>query len=130
MADNIETKENNELVEKKKVKVYPTQVMLTIRVIVGGYVLYSMYQVMTSEASKSTAMYAMVVVLALVGGFLVVWSLKNLVMGEYEGGKADKNREIEENTVSALETEKVSEAEETKESEVESVNDIAEVIEP
>lgn len=80
-------------------KRYPTQLVLTIRVLVGAYVLYSVYEVMTSGEDKSMWMYLAVAFIAVAGTVILVWALKMLICGQYEGGKADKwsqeNQEVE-----------------------------------
>ena len=127
--------DNKQEINETKPKRYPSQVVLTIRVIVGGYVLYLMYQVMGSGDEKSIWMYLVVAILTLIGGAFAVVSLKMLIMGQYEGGKRDPYKDIEEDSekedvTEALEDEKASEDDSAnQEIEIENVNDIAEVIE-
>lgn len=85
MEENKNTQEN--AVTPKR---YPTQLVLTIRVIVGAYVLYSMYEVLSSGDEKSTLMYVAVALIAVIGLIILVWALKMLICGQYEGGKADE----------------------------------------
>ena len=73
----------------KQTRRYPTQVVLTIRVIVGAYVMYLAYQIVTSGEEKPWYIYIFVVLFVVVGIAMIVWSLKHLILGEYEGGKAD-----------------------------------------
>lgn len=145
MADNIENKENQDLGPRK---FFPTQLSLTIRVIVGAYVIYSMYEAFTSSDEKSTILYVLIVLLTIIGAVLVVWSLKKLIKGEYAGGKADlwKDLDEEDEVKPQDKLEDTSETDEdssnlgedavtvedtaSKEEELENVNDIAEVIEP
>ena len=118
--------ENNDQIQEvdneEKPKIYPTQLSLTIRVIVGGYVLYNMYGILKTFSEHDLWLNILAVVLSVVGLVLIVLSLKNLVKGEYEGGKADTRTEEHEDGSD--------ESEETDDSEIENVNDIAEVIEP
>ena len=80
-------------------------------------------------------MYLVVAILTLIGGAFAVVSLKMLIMGQYEGGKRDPYKDIEEDSekedvTEALEDEKASEDDSAnQEIEIENVNDIAEVIE-
>ena len=82
----MEEKNNNNNTPKR----YPTQLVLTIRVIVGAYVLYSVYEVMTSGEDKSLWMYLAVAFIAIAGTIILGWALKMLICGQYEGGKADE----------------------------------------
>lgn len=70
-------------------KQYPTQLVLTIRAIVGGYVLYQSYQILTSGDEKSLLMYLLTGVLIIGGVLILGTAIKQFVRGEYEGGKAD-----------------------------------------
>lgn len=80
--------------EKKK-KVFTTQTSLSIRIIVGAYILYNMYQIYTSDSEKSVFIIVMMILLSVVSLALIVFSVKNFIMGEYVGGKADKSQEEE-----------------------------------
>lgn len=68
---------------------YPTQTVLTIRAIVGAYVLYLAYQIITSGDVISIPMWIGVAVFLIAGTGLVAISVKHLICGEYEGGKKD-----------------------------------------
>ena len=68
---------------------YPTQVVLTIRMIVGIYVFYLAYQIVTSPDELSILMWVFVVLFFIAGAGLVVMSVKHFICGEYEGGKKD-----------------------------------------
>lgn len=72
---------------------YPTQIVLSIRAIVGAYVLYQAYLVATSKDPKSTFMWIAVVVIAVCGFGFVVTSILHFIRGEYEGGKADTSKD-------------------------------------
>ena len=75
--------------EPKKNNNYPTQMALTIRGIVGAYVIYLAYQLMTSKDELTALMWAAVVLFIVAGSGLVILSLKHYITGEYEGGKKD-----------------------------------------
>ena len=75
--------------EEAKGKTYPTQTVLTIRAIVGGYVMYLAYQIATSENEVTPWMWAAVALFVIAGGFLVGMSVKHFICGEYEGGRGD-----------------------------------------
>ena len=68
---------------------YPTQLALGIRAIVGGYVLYLAYQLITSENELTTLMWIFAGVFVIAGSGLVIMSVKHFLSGEYEGGKKD-----------------------------------------
>ncbi len=77
--------------DKPSGSAYPTQVVLTIRTIVGGYLVYLAYQIITSGNEISTWMWAAVILFIVAGAALVVMSVKHFICGEYEGGKKDEN---------------------------------------
>ncbi len=70
---------------------FPTQAVLTIRAIVGGYVIYLAYQIITSDKEISPYMWAAVALFIIAGTALVVMSVKHFICGEYVGGKRDKD---------------------------------------
>jgi len=94
---------------KKQTRPYPKQIILTIRVIVGGYLDYLAYQIITSGEEKGPFMYCAVVAFIISGTFLAGWSLLSLILGKYEGGKADHweedHPEIVEEAVKSAEVE-------------------------
>ena len=75
--------------EKIESRNYPTQAVLTIRAIVGIYVAYLAYQIITSGDEKSPWIWAVVVLFILAGVGLVAMSVKHFVCGEYKDGKKD-----------------------------------------
>ena len=92
--ENTDTKEITEDTagkeqDKEKSNNYPTQVVLTIRTIVGAYVLYLAYQIVTSGGEKSPFIWAAVALFIVAGAGLVIMSVKHFICGEYEGGKKD-----------------------------------------
>ena len=68
---------------------YPTQTVLAIRAIVGAYVMYLAYQIMTSDNEVTIPMWIAVGVFIVAGAALVIMSVKHFICGEYEGGKKD-----------------------------------------
>lgn len=68
---------------------FPTQAVLTIRAIVGGYVIYLAYQIITSGNEITPLMWAAVALFIVAGVALVVMSVKHFICGEYVGGKRD-----------------------------------------
>ncbi len=68
---------------------YPTQTVLTIRAIVGAYVMYLAYQIITSDNEVTIPMWIAVAVFIVAGAALVIMSVKHFICGEYEGGKKD-----------------------------------------
>ena len=77
----------NETVENKKS--YPTQTLLAIRALVGGYVLYLAYGLFTSKDELTPVMWGAAILFIVAGVALVVLSIKHFISGEYEGGKKD-----------------------------------------
>ncbi len=75
--------------QKEPEKNYPTQMNLTIRGIVGGYVAYLAYQIVTSKSEMTPLMWVAVAVFIFAGVGLVALSVKHFICGEYEGGKKD-----------------------------------------
>ena len=75
----------------KNNKNYPSQTVLTIRAIVGGYVIYLAYQIITSKSETTPLMWAAIVLFIVAGSALVIMSVKHFICGEYEGGKKDEN---------------------------------------
>ena len=86
-----ESEETAEIAEETKETKnnYPTQLNLTIRAIVGGYVAYLAYQIVTSKGEMTPLMWVAVAVFIFAGVGLVALSIKHFVCGEYEGGKKD-----------------------------------------
>lgn len=75
--------------EPEKKTNYPTQMALTIRAIVGGYVVYLAYQIITSKNALTVPMWIAAGVFIVAGIGLVILSIKHYICGEYEGGKKD-----------------------------------------
>ena len=90
VVESIETSQEENVNENRKP--YPSTGILSIRIIVGLYVLYNMYQVITSDSEKAVYLYVIVVLMTLVALFLVGTSLIHYIKGEYSGGKADKKQ--------------------------------------
>lgn len=76
-------------------KKYPTQLMLYARLLVGGYLYYTVYSLISGggikEAQGLSKVFFIVAAVAFVviGGILMVISAKALLEGRYEGGKMD-----------------------------------------
>lgn len=87
--------------ENKNQNNYPTQVMLTVRGIVGAYVLYQAYSIATSDSPKTTAMWMFVVLFVVCGAGFLATSIKHYILGEYQGGKADLAQNQDAETVEA-----------------------------
>ena len=76
---------------EEKSKNDPPQMSLTIRAIVGAYVLYLAYQIATSDSEVTIPMWIAVGIFVIAGTGLVIMSIKHFICGEYEGGKKDNN---------------------------------------
>lgn len=75
----------------KKVNNLPTQTVLIIRAVVGAYLLYVAYQLLTSKDSSMErwTVLIFVVVFALFGVFVIGFTIYIYAKGLYVGGKAD-----------------------------------------
>ncbi len=79
--------EGEETSERKRI--LPTQAVLTIRAIVGGYLLYLTYQILTSGSEITILMWLALALFIAAGTGLIIMSVKHLICGEYQGGKKD-----------------------------------------
>lgn len=72
----------------------PTQMNLVIRILAGAYLLYLAYSIYhnTGGMDRSVAII-FAVLFCITGGALAVFSARSLQRGEYEGGKADTEKE-------------------------------------
>ncbi len=76
---------------------FPTQAMLTIRVVVGGYVLYLAYTLIRDRATSTMPKWALItsLIIFIVGGIgVIAHSVYLYIKGMYVGGKADVEEEI------------------------------------
>lgn len=90
--------------EEKK-RYTTTQAVLSIRVLVGAYVIYMAYGILTSGNDKSIFMILAAILLGIAGAILVALSGLQLMRGQYAGGKADKG-EIEAGEADLIEGQK------------------------
>ncbi|MCR5686460.1 MAG: hypothetical protein K6G58_00300 [Lachnospiraceae bacterium] len=63
---------------------YPSQTVLTIRAIVGGYVMYLAYQIITSDSELTPLMWAAVILFIVAGAGLIIMSVKHFICKEYK----------------------------------------------
>ncbi|NLL78254.1 MAG: hypothetical protein GX234_00265 [Clostridiales bacterium] len=74
-------------------KYLPTKVTLTIRALVGGYLLYTAYSLLDAlgrNTGQQKLFFAVFIVLFVgTGGFLVIQGVRGLVSGKYVGGAMD-----------------------------------------
>lgn len=91
----------NDNKEKEK-KYLPNQSMLAIKAVLGGYLVYLAYDVMSTEILMGPRVgIALFCILFVVAGIiLVITTIRSFIRGEYVGGKADNTEEEyeEENT--------------------------------
>jgi len=88
-----------------------TQLALTCRVIVGGYLLYLAYglkdSVMNAEYAFRSIMFLIALLLfALAGAYFTYTSARDLLIGRYVGGKLDLGEEPKEEVETELSEEK------------------------
>ena len=91
MIESTESETETEIVTEDttdKKKSYPTQMMLAIRALVGGYVLYLAYGLIGSN-EKTPLIYAFIVLFVIAGILLIALSIRHYIRGEYEGGSSD-----------------------------------------
>lgn len=95
----MQEQEQNQTVEKVKL---PTKVTLTIRVLVGGYLLYTAYSLIDAfktNTGKEQLFFGVFMLLFVVCGiFLVVHGVRGLINGKYIGGAMDLEAEAGEDT--------------------------------
>ena len=92
MIESTESETETEIVTEdntEKKKSYPTQMMLAIRALVGGYVLYLAYGLIRSGDEKTPLIYAFIVLFVIAGILLIALSIRHYIRGEYEGGSSD-----------------------------------------
>jgi len=77
--------------EKKTKRYLPNQSMLTIRVVVGGYLVYLAYDIVSTEALTVPRIGIILfsILFAVAGLFIVIATIRSFIKGEYIGGKAD-----------------------------------------
>jgi hypothetical protein len=87
IVETIPESANADTKEDTSKKSYPTQTLLAIRVLIGGYVLYLAYGLFTSKDELTPLMWGAAIVFIVAGVALIVLSVKRFICGEYEGGK-------------------------------------------
>lgn len=86
---------NNNQDKKSTDKNLPSQISLTARVLVGGYLLYISYSLADSFINGQDAhkymLGAFIVFFTIAGMLLIIFSGRDLVRGKYVNGKMDNN---------------------------------------
>jgi len=77
--------------EKKSKRYLPTQSMLSIRVVVGVYLIYLAYDIANTEALTVSRIGIILfcILFVIAGIVLVITTVRSFIRGEYIGGKAD-----------------------------------------
>lgn len=77
--------------ENKTKRYLPNQSMLTIRIVVGGYLVYLAYDIVSTEALAVPRIGIILfsILFAVAGAVLVITNIRSFIKGEYIGGKAD-----------------------------------------
>ncbi|MFI3212681.1 MAG: hypothetical protein R3Y24_05005 [Eubacteriales bacterium] len=87
--------------EKKKKQSLPTKGMLSIRILAGGYLIYSAYELFTGLEGAGARDLIIFIIAAIVftvaGIILAIISVKAMMEGKYVGGSGDAN-ELDEIT--------------------------------
>ncbi len=80
----------NDNKEKKK-KYLPNQSMLAIKAVLGGYLVYLAYDVMSTEIlmGPRVGISLFCILFVVAGIILVITTIRSFIRGEYIGGKAD-----------------------------------------
>jgi len=83
--------------EKVSSKYLPTKFMLTARVLVGGYLLYTSYSliegVTAGEGRDKYFLGAFMVAFTIIGILLILFAGRDLLAGKYVGGALDAGEE-------------------------------------
>lgn len=76
---------------KEKKKYLPNQSMLAIKAVLGGYLVYLAYDIMSTEilTGPRIGITLFCVLFVIAGIFLVITTIRSFIKGEYIGGKAD-----------------------------------------
>ena len=76
---------------KEKKKYLPNQSMLAIKAVLGGYLVYLAYDIMSTEilTRPRIGITLFCVLFVIAGIFLVITTIRSFIKGEYIGGKAD-----------------------------------------
>lgn len=82
----------NKIIDKLLKGILPTQGMLIARTLVGGYLVYLAYSLITTSEESGmnpAVLYSFCVLFFLVGGIVLIKVVHNFVTGYYKGGKLD-----------------------------------------
>lgn len=76
---------------KEKKKYLPNQSMLAIKAVLGGYLVYLAYDIMSTEILMGPRVGIIIfcILFVIAGVFLVITTVRSFIRGEYIGGKAD-----------------------------------------
>lgn len=76
---------------KEKKKYLPNQSMLAIKAVLGGYLVYLAYDIMSTEIlmGPRVGITIFCILFVIAGVFLVITTVRSFIRGEYIGGKAD-----------------------------------------
>lgn len=77
--------------KEKKEKYLPNQSMLAIKGVLGGYLVYLAYDIMSTEilTGPRIGITLFCILFVMAGIFLVITTVRSFIKGEYIGGKAD-----------------------------------------
>lgn len=109
--------------EKIASRYLTTKAMLIIRILVGGYLLYTAYSLIeglkVTQGGELVFLAAAMIAFVIFGVCFILFSLKSLKIGKYKGGAMDAGEDAEEaaGTDSPIEPEKVEFIEEEKDME-------------
>ncbi len=110
--------EKNQKNEKIQSKYLPTKFMLTVRVLVGAYLLYTSYSLIDSVVNGTGRdkyfLGIFMIAFTIIGILLMFFAGRDLLRGKYIGGEMDAGEEedIEQEAVIAKEEEEDKKTEE------------------
>lgn len=91
--------EKNQKNEKIQSKYLPTKFMLTVRVLVGAYLLYTSYSLIDSVvngAGRDKYFLGMfMIAFTIIGILLMFFAGRDLLRGKYIGGEMDAGEEVD-----------------------------------
>lgn len=87
--------------DKKTKNSLPNQSMLAIRAVVGGYLIYLAYDILSTESvtAPRIGMILFCILFVVAGIVLITTTLRSFVKGEYIGGKADYTEDENEEEI-------------------------------
>lgn len=97
---------NKDNEKKENLNYLPSKMMLMVRILLGGYLIYTAYEltdaIVKGEATNKLFNIAFAIIFILAGVVMLFFSIKSFKTGKYIGGIMDQSLEenvIEENVI-------------------------------